>query len=119
MALPTHPADTDLIGVEPGAGPWEPSTVHTHYFGFQIPEAAIGGFLYIRYQPFFPLSQGSVVIFEGLDNLTHLDAAFLDWQMAMPYPQVTGQAITTANGFRIDFLEFSGSLVGLPARATP
>jgi hypothetical protein len=109
MALQTHLPDTDLIGVQPGAGPWEPSTVHTHYFGFQVPEAAIGGFLYIRYQPFFPLSQGSVVIFEGRDNLTYLDAAFLDWQMAMPYPQVTGQVITTANGFRIDFLELGRS----------
>ena len=109
MALAVHRPETDLIGVDPGGESWEPSTVHTHYFGFQVPEAQIGGFTYIRYQPYFPLSQGSVVIFEGLDNVAHLDVAFLDWQMAMPYPDVAGQAITTANGYRIEFLELGRS----------
>jgi hypothetical protein len=113
MGLEIHPPETDLIGVEPGDRDWEPHTVHTHYFGFQVPEAQIGGFTYIRYQPYFPLSQGCVCIFEGMDNVAHLDMAYLDWQMAMPYPQVDGQTITTANGFRIEFLE-----LGRVARTT-
>ena len=113
MALAIHEPETDLIGVTPGGGPWEPATVHTHYFGFQVPEAGIGAFTYVRYQPFFPLAQGSVIIFQGLDNAAHLDVEFLDWQMAMPYPEVDGQTITAANGFRIEFLE-----LGHKARTT-
>jgi hypothetical protein len=53
VTLQTHVPETDLIGVEPGEAA-EPSTVHTHYFGFQVPEAGIGAFTYIRYQPYFP-----------------------------------------------------------------
>ncbi len=48
MALKIHAPETDLIGILPGDTA-EPSTVHTHYFGSQVPDAAIGGFLYIRY----------------------------------------------------------------------
>src|SRR5262249_7420292 len=44
-------------------------------------------------------------IFQGLDNVHHLDVEFLDWEMAMPYPEVDGRTITTANGFRVEFLE--------------
>jgi hypothetical protein len=105
MALEIQPGDSDLFGLDPAGHDWEPHTVHTHYFGFQIPEARIGGFLYVRYQPYFPLSQGCVCIFQGLDNVAHLDMEFLDWQMAMPYPTTDGNVITTANGLRIEFLE--------------
>jgi hypothetical protein len=100
-----HPPETDMIGTDPAGQAWEPGTVHTHYFGFQVPEAQIGGFTYIRYQPFFPLGQGSVIIFQGVDNVAHLDVAYLDWEMAMPYPRTEGSVITTANGYRVDFLE--------------
>jgi hypothetical protein len=61
MTLGIQPPESDLIGTDPtpGAGvTWEPHTVHTHYFGFQVPEARIGAFTYIRCQPYFPLSQG-------------------------------------------------------------
>jgi hypothetical protein len=105
MPLEVHRPETDLIGTDPGDRPAEPNTVHTHYFGFQVPEAQIGGFTYIRYQPYFPLCQGSVIIFQGSDNVAHLDTAYLDWEMAMPYPETKAQVITTANGFRIEFLE--------------
>jgi hypothetical protein len=94
MAFETHPPETDLIGTDPTGQQWEPHTVHTHYFGFQVPEAGIGGFTYIRYQPYFPLSQGNVIIFQGTDNAAHLDVAYLDWQMAMPYPRTEGNVIT-------------------------
>ncbi|MEA2166860.1 MAG: hypothetical protein QOF76_160 [Solirubrobacteraceae bacterium] len=113
MAFAVHPPEVDLIGTDPGGHDWEPHSVHTHYFGFQVPEAGIGGFLYIRYQPYFPLSQGTVIIFEGTDNAAHLDIAHLDWQMAMPYPVTEGNVITTANGFRVEFLE-----LGQTARLT-
>jgi hypothetical protein len=105
MALEIHRPETDLIGLDPAGDDWEPTTVHTHYFGFQVPEAGIGGFLYIRYQPYFPLSQGSVIIHQGLDNTAHLDLAFLDWRLTMPYPEVDGRTVTTANGFRLEILE--------------
>jgi hypothetical protein len=97
--------ESDLIGTVPGDGPWEPHTVHTHYFGFSIPEARIGGFTYLRYQPYFPLSQGSVCIFQGNDHLAPLDIAYLDWSMTMPWPEVDGNVIIAANGYRIEFLE--------------
>src|SRR6266567_2574473 len=98
-------AESDLFGIAPGDGPWEPHTVHTHYFGFSIPEARIGAFTYLRYQPYFPLSQGSVCIFQGTDHLAPLDIAHLDWAMTMPWPEVNGNVITAANGYRIEFLE--------------
>jgi hypothetical protein len=110
MAISTHQPETDLIGITPDGGPWEPSTVHTHYFGFQIPDAGIGAFLYIRYQPFFPLSQGSVAIFQGLSNVAQLDVEFVDWQMSMPYPQGDGSTIISANGLRIEFLELGRAM---------
>jgi hypothetical protein len=105
MAFATHPPETDLIGTDPAGQEWEPHTVHTHYFGFQVPEAGIGGFTYIRYQPYFPLSQGNVIIFQGTDNAAHLDVAYLDWQMAMPYPRTEGNVITSPSGYRVEFLE--------------
>lgn len=110
LSLSIHAPDTDLIGITPEADrQWEPHTVHTHYFGFQVPEAGIGAFTYIRYQPYFALSQGSVIIFQGLDHRSILDVAHLDWRMTMPYPTVEGNRITTANGYSIEFLELGRS----------
>jgi hypothetical protein len=105
MSLQIQLPGSDLIGTVPGVGAWEPHTVHTHYFGFQIPDAGIGCYSYVRYQPYFPLSQGSVCIFEGMDNLAVLDMAFSDYEMTMPYPELDGNVITTVNGYRIEFLE--------------
>jgi len=98
---------SDLIGLDPAerAGHYAPHTTHTHYFGFQIPEAAIGCYSYIRYQPYFPLMQGSVAIFQGLDNSCVLDMAHLDYSMTLPWPHVDGAVITTARGYRIEFTE--------------
>jgi hypothetical protein len=70
-----------------------------------VPEARIAAFLYVRYQPAFPLSQGGVVVFQGMDNLQITDVAYLDYEMTMPWPTVDGNVITTANGLRIEFLE--------------
>jgi hypothetical protein len=106
MPLATHPPETDLIVPLPADGEsWDPWTIHTHYFGFAVPEAAIGGFTYIRYQPAFPLSQGGVAIFQGLDNLEPGDMEFLDYRMTMPWPEIDGATITTLNGLRFEFLE--------------
>ena len=92
---------------------WDPHTIHTHYFGFCIPEAQIGAFIYIRYHPYFPLSQGGVCIFRGLDNLYPLDMEHCDYVMTMPWPEIDGPVITTANGLRVEFLE-----LGRRARVT-
>lgn len=102
--IPVHAPETDLIGVFADGG-FDRDTVHTHYFGFQVPEAGIGVCTYIRYQPWFPLCQGGVSIFRGLDNRVPLDVDYLDYEIYMPYPEVEGSRITTANGFTIEFLE--------------
>ncbi len=104
--LPVHPGETDLLLPMPGPGErWDPHLIHTHYFGFSVPEAAIGAFLYVRYQPAFPLSQGGVCIFQGTDNVEHTDMAFLDYEITMPWPTIEGATITTDNGLTIDFVE--------------
>jgi len=110
MAFSVHPPETDLILPLPGSGEtWDPHTIHTHYFGFCVPEARIGAFLYIRYQPAFPLSQGGVCIFSGTDNVQLLDVDYLDYEMTMPWPDIDGNVIETANGLRIEFLELGRS----------
>jgi hypothetical protein len=79
MSLPTQPPESDLIVPLPAEGEeWDPWTIHTHYFGASVPEAELGVFLYIRYQPAFPLCQGGVCIFRGLDNTEPLDIDFLE-----------------------------------------
>jgi hypothetical protein len=114
MSLATHPPETDLIVPLPGPGEtWDPWTIHTHYFGFTVPEAELGAFIYLRYQPAFPLCQGGVILFQGMDNLEPADAAFIDYRITMPYPTIDGQTITTPNGLRIEFLE-----LGKRARTT-
>jgi hypothetical protein len=107
MSHYVQPPESDLIGLDPSehAGRYRPHTVHTHYFGFQIPEAEIGCYSYIRYQPFFPLMQGSVQIFQGMDNTSVLDMAHLDYSMTLPWPKIDGNTITTSRGYRIEFLE--------------
>jgi hypothetical protein len=84
---------------------WNPHTIHTHYFGFAVPEAEIGVFLYVCWMPAFSLIQGGPVIFQGLDNVHATDSLHQDYQMTMPWPQVVANAYTTANGLRVEFLE--------------
>lgn len=106
MSHAVHPPESDLLLPVPDASAgetWDPHTIHTHYFGFSIPEAAIGGFLYIRYQPTFPLCQGGVAIFQGTDNVNAIDIAHLDYEITMPWPEIDGTRITTANGYAIEF----------------
>ncbi len=106
MPIGTQAPETDLLLPRPAAGEqWDPHTIHTHYFGFSIPEARLGAFLYVRWQPAFPLSQGGVCIFSGLDNTEPADIDLLDYEMTMPWPEVEGATLTTANGLRIEFLE--------------
>jgi hypothetical protein len=106
MSVDTQPGDTDLIIPLPAEGQvWDPHTVHTHYFGFCVPEAEIGVFLYIRYMPYFPLCQGGVLVFQGLENLATTDAVFHDYEITMPWPEIDGGRITTANGLSFDFVE--------------
>lgn len=106
MGMRTHNGDTDLLLPRPAAGEqWDPHLIHTHYFGFSIAEAEIGAFMYVRYQPAFPLSQGGVCIFQGTDNVEFSDIAFLDYEITMPWPTIEGTTIRTDNGLTIDFLE--------------
>jgi len=114
LPIGVHPNETDLLLPLPaGDEHWDPHTIHTHYFGFCVPEARIGAFLYLRYQPTFPLCQGGVCVFQGTDNVEIQDMAFVDYEMTMPWPLVEGNAITADNGYRIEFLE-----LGRKARIT-
>jgi hypothetical protein len=106
MSIATHPPESDLILPLPGSGEeWDPHTIHTHYFGLSVPEAQIGAFIYIRYQPALALCQGGVVIFRGTDNVSILDAEHVNYEITMPWPQVEGNTIRTANGLCIEFVE--------------
>jgi hypothetical protein len=106
LPLATHPPETDLLIPLPESGErWDHHLIHTHYFGFSVAEAELGGFVYIRYQPAFPLCQGGVAIFRGTENPHPLDAEFVDFQVTMPYPELQDNAITTANGLRVEFPE--------------
>lgn len=106
MPIPVQPPETDLIVPLPGAGErWDPHTIHTHYFGFSVPEASLGAFVYIRYQPAFPLCQGGVCIFRGLDNIQPQDVEHIDYEITMPWPMIDGASITTANGLKVEFVE--------------
>lgn len=106
MPMTTHPPETDLLLPLPAEGEeWDPHTIHTHYFGASVPEAELGLFAYVRYQPAFPLCQGGVCIFRGLDNPQPLDFEHIDYEITMPWPKIDGSTIETANGLRIEFLE--------------
>jgi hypothetical protein len=105
MPIETQPPETDLLLPLPGGERWDPWTIHTHYFGLSVPDAALGAFIYIRYQPAFPLSQGGVCVFRGLDNVCVGDMEFVDYRTTMPWPEIDGPRVTTANGLRVEFLE--------------
>jgi hypothetical protein len=110
-----QPGDTDLLIPRPEpaeAAALHPYTVHTHYFGFTVPEAEIGAFLYARYMPAFGLSQGGPVIFRGLDNVSPLDIEYHDYRATMPWPAVEGNTIRFDCGYEIDFVK-PGELVRL------
>jgi hypothetical protein len=84
---------------------WDTHTIHTHYFGFSAAEAELGAFIYVRWMPHFRLSQAGVCIFRGMDNVHLLDMEYLDYEITMPWPEIDGHRITTANGLVIDFAE--------------
>lgn len=106
MALELQPPESDLwLPLPADPDQIDPHTIHTHYFAFSVPESNLGAIVYIRYQPAFPLSQGGVAIFRGLDNLELLDIDHLNWENTMRWPRVDGATITTAHGISVDFLE--------------
>lgn len=102
------PAESDLWIPRPAAGDdWNDHTIHTHYFGFSVPEQQIGVFIYIRYQPVYGLCSGGVCIFRGLDNLRPLDIEHNNYIVTMPYPKALDGVIETANGLRVQFIEIA------------
>jgi hypothetical protein len=106
MAHVIEPGETDLIIPLPEPGEEvHPYTVHTHYFGFTIPEAGIGAYVYARYMPAFGISQGGPTIFRGMDNVSLLDAEYHDYRATMPWPEIDGHRIRFRSGYQIDFLE--------------
>jgi hypothetical protein len=102
MSLRIQPVATDLYLPLAEAGETlDPYTVHTYYFGCTVPSAGIGAYIYLRAQPTFGLCQGGVVVFRGLDNTVVLDAEYHDYRATMPWPEVDGNVIRTANGLTI------------------
>ena len=72
MSVATQSPETDLLIPRPAPGEqWAPHTVHTHYFGFNIPEYAIGTFAYIRYMPALGVCQAGFQAYQGLDAASH------------------------------------------------
>ncbi|KAF2186199.1 hypothetical protein K469DRAFT_687203 [Zopfia rhizophila CBS 207.26] len=97
--------EADLIFPEPEAGEeWPTHTIHTHYFGFSIPEEEIGPFIYIRAQPYFKTCLVGISIFKGVDNLRPLDCEHDNIINTLPWPKVTSNVIETANGLKLDFI---------------
>lgn len=106
MAFEVRSPDVDLwMPVPDNYSEIDPHTIHTYYFGFSVPEAEIGGFIYIRLQPAFKMCQGGVVVFRGLDNIELLDVEHLNWQNSMRWPHVNGNTITTPHGLTVEFVE--------------
>jgi hypothetical protein len=106
MPLNVHPPESDLLLPLPPAGElWDPCLIHTHYFAFCIPEKQIGAMLYIRYQPAFPLCGGGVEFYRGLDNFSLTSVDHIDYELTMPWPEVTGNKVTTQNGLSFEFVE--------------
>lgn len=100
------PPESDLWLPTPAAGEtWEPFTVHTHYFSLSVPEAELGMYMYLRYQPASLTSQGGIAIFRGNDNLELLDMAHHDYRITMGWPVVEGNTVTFDCGVVLDFLE--------------
>jgi hypothetical protein len=101
-----HEPEKDLWAPRPAEGErWDPHTMHTHYFGFSIPEEQIGAFIYLRWQPSMNSCNAGVSIFRGTENMVMLDAEHLDYEAWLDWPEVEGSTITTANGLRIEFTE--------------
>jgi len=82
--------------------PW---TVHTHYFSLSVPEAELGMYLYLRYQPASHTSQGGIAFFRGTDNVELLDMAYHDYRITMGWPTVEGNVVTFDNGVVLDFIQ--------------
>jgi hypothetical protein len=100
------PPETDLIIPLPAPGEtWNPETIHTHFFGCPVGDHAISVFTYIRYLPAFRACQGGVIVYEGMDNVVLAALAFHDYRLAMPWPVLDGNSVTTVNGLRYDFVE--------------
>jgi len=103
--IATQPPETDLLIPKPEPGEqWDPHTIHTHYFGFNIPEHAIGTFAYIRYMPALDMAHAGFMAYQGMENLTLVDCLHHDYNLGCPYPEPDGTAFS-ANGLTFDFVE--------------
>ena len=116
MKVSTQPPETDLILPTPDGADWDGLTIHTHYFGFSIPQQALSAFIYLRAQPVYGLCSGGVCLFRGLDNQRPLDCEHIDYRNTMPWPTMTANSFTTQNGLRIEFTE-PGSAVDVSYRS--
>jgi len=106
MTHAIQPPETDLALPVPAAGEvWDSHTIHTHYFGFTVPEEQIGVFIYVRCQPVFKLCSGGVCIFRGLDNDKPLDIEHPNFLVTMPFPVFRDGVLETPNGLKIEFIE--------------
>lgn len=111
MVYKPQPPESDLWIPKPADNEkWDDHTIHTHYFGFSVPEEEISVFIYIRYQPVFDLISGGTCIFKGIDNLRPLDCDHINFINTMPYPTINNNTIETKNGLRVEFLELGSKV---------
>jgi len=105
VAIATQPPETDLLIPTPATDErWDPHTIHTHYFGFNIPDHAIGAFAYLRYMPAAGISHAGLSAYQGIDNVVLADCLHHDYQIGCPYPAGDGGTFS-ANGLTFEFLE--------------
>jgi hypothetical protein len=103
-----RPIEMELHMPTPAPGAvWAPWTCNTHFFSFAVPEADIGAFLYIRWQPASMTSQGGVCLWQGCDALEMLDMDHHDYRVTMGWPKVElgGRKITTEQNYSIEYAE--------------
>lgn len=113
MPLERHPAEVDLYYDLPAQDEtWDTHLIHTNYFGFTVPEAGLGAFVYVRCMPAFPLCHAGVAFWRGLDNVDALDAEFFDYEVSLPWPSITASGLATRNGVVLRFIE-PGRVIGL------
>ena len=104
--FPTHDPATDVLLPLPEPGEsWDPHTVYNYANLFHVPEAGISVFGYVKCKPAFPLVEGGICIFRGLDNYYPQDMEYCDYQMTMPWPGVDDDKVALANGYTVDVVE--------------
>lgn len=104
--IATHEPDTDvLLPLPPPGEQWNEHTVYNYCSLLNVADAGLSVFTYVKCKPAFPLCEGGVCIFRGLDNHAPVDMDFMDYQMTMPWSGIEDGKVALANGLTVHVLE--------------